>query len=342
MNRRCISLYSTGLDSLLAVKTLEAQGIEVIPVYFATPFFGFHALRNPDLFIEAHANKYGIRPTVIDYTDAFIPILMHPAHGYGKHMNPCIDCKIGMLKQAKNLLKDFDASFIVTGEVLGQRPMSQRRDTMDVIIKESGLSDILLRPLCAKHLKETMPERTGIVEREKLLAFTGRGRKEQRSLAEHFGIAKEDIPTPAGGCSLTYEQIAIKVKNTIERFIPEVPSLYDFMLDVVGRKFMIDTHTVLVLARNEQENDDIAGMKYPGNIFLKIADVPGPLGVIRGNITKSNLELASGIALRYSKAKGQEGCPALFGDDPLDMKESFPSSVLSEEECKRFQACSER
>lgn len=337
MKKRCIALYSGGLDSILAVKILMAQSIEVVPIYFATPFFGYDALRNPEYFQLDHEQKYGISVQVIDFTEDFLPILIKPAHGFGKHLNPCIDCKIGMLRKTKTLLDTFDASFVITGEVIGQRPMSQRRDSMNVIEKQSGLKNILLRPLCAHSMPETLPEKMGVVDRKALMGISGRGRKSQIELAKNIGIEQKDIPTPAGGCLLTNEQIALKVKNTIKRVDPDMLNGNDVLLDVVGRKFILDSHTVLVVPRNDQENNLLSMMTDPFNVFLKIKDIAGPLCVIRGNANMENLRKAAGICLRYTKDKGKSGFLALYGNSPQQMRTCLETPVFSEEYCRSFQ-----
>jgi tRNA-uridine 2-sulfurtransferase len=335
--RRCISLYSGGLDSILVVKMLQEQGVEVIPLHFCTPFFDFQGLRAPDTVKAYHKERYGITIHPIDFTSEMIGILSNPKHGFGKHFNPCIDCKIGMIKKASTLLKVYEASFVATGEVLGQRPMSQRRDTMNVIIKETGCKDILLRPLCAKLMPPTLPEREGLVDRELLGSLSGRGRKEQIALAHKYGIDPSNIPTPAGGCLLTYESTAARVKMTFERFKPGLPSLDDIMLDVVGRKFNLDAQTVLVVSRDESETERVSTMARPGNIFLKMADVPGPLCVIRGDISEGNLRNAASICLRYSRVRGTQGQRVLYGPDPNILENSLEAPVLGDERCKSFQ-----
>jgi tRNA-uridine 2-sulfurtransferase len=337
MPKRCIALYSGGLDSILAIKILEEQGIDVIPLYFCTPFFGFEALRDPETFKKAHADKYNINIQIIDYTNDIIRIVNEPPHGFGKHLNPCIDCKIGMLRKTKELIGKMGASFVITGEVLGQRPMSQRSDTMKVIERESGLENILLRPLCALHLTETLPERTGIVRREGLWNITGRGRKIQIERALTYGINKEDIPTPAGGCLLADEQISNKVKRTFARLSPALPEKADLLADVLGRQFVLNGESVLMVGRDEKENEIISTIIYPGNTFMKIDDVPGPLCVFRGNETDENLAWAAGICLRYSKAKGTSGQRIVYGPDPLCMVQSIEAPVFSEEYCRSFQ-----
>jgi hypothetical protein len=265
-----------------------------------------------------------------------IEILSNPKHGFGKHLNPCVDCKIGMIRKASSMLASYDASFVATGEVLGQRPMSQRRDTMNVIIKDTGCKDILLRPLCAKLMPPTLPEREGVVDRERLGSLSGRGRKEQLALALKYGIDPTDIPTPAGGCLLTFESMAARVRMTMERFKPGLPSPDDVMLDVVGRKFILDPYTVLMVPRDESESDLVSTMVRPGNVFLKLAEVPGPLCIIRGKITEENLRNAASICLRYTRARGTQGNTALYGSDPHTFENSLEAPVLSDERCKSF------
>lgn len=337
MNNRCIALYSGGLDSILAIKMLQEQSIDVIAVYFCTPFFGLHALNNPEAFRELQKEKYGITVHPTDFTSEIIEIVSNPKHGYGRHLNPCIDCKIGMLKKAKTMMGSLDASFVVTGEVLGQRPMSQRRDAMNAILKETGLKDILLRPLCARYMQPTLPEREGRVNRELLGEITGRGRKNQMELALKYGIEQSQIPSPAGGCLLTYGQIANKIRSTFNRFKPGLPSPADIMLDIAGRKFSLDDKTVFIVSRSEEENRNLSTMAQPGNVFMKIADVPGPLCIQRGDTSEENINRAAGICLRYGKARGLSGNVAVYGPDPFSMTETVSAPVFSDDYCKLFQ-----
>jgi tRNA-uridine 2-sulfurtransferase len=330
MYKRCLALYSGGLDSLVCVRFMRDLGIEVVPLYFATPFFGFNALASPSEFKEKHFSRFGIMPEVIDYSDDFIKILAAPVHGYGKHMNPCIDCKIGMLKKAKGLLRDHSASFVISGEVLGQRPMSQRKDTMNVIERDSGLKGLLVRPLCARHMPFSIPEKEGIINKEDMLDISGRGRKRQEKLAISYGIPKEEIPSPAGGCLLTYAQIAEKVRQTIDRFSPNIPAKADFVMDVVGRKFVVDSNTVMIVPRDEAENKLAEALKLPGNVFVKIDNIPGPTVVIRGNINTGNLELAASICLRYTKAKGKKGNTASWGDSAENLNNHIDVPVIDD------------
>ncbi|MEE4166073.1 MAG: phosphoadenosine phosphosulfate reductase family protein, partial [Desulfocapsaceae bacterium] len=197
---RALSLFSGGLDSICATRLVMEQGVEVIAVKFITPFFGYDILRDPDKYRQETAQKYGINVKVVDISDEYLQLLRNPSHGFGKYFNPCIDCKIFMLSRARTMLEELGASFLITGEVLGQRPMSQRRDTLNVIERDSGNKTVLLRPLSAKLLNETEAERSGLVDRQRLLDFSGRGRSRQISLAKSYGIT--DFPAPAGGCIL--------------------------------------------------------------------------------------------------------------------------------------------
>ncbi len=333
---RCLALYSGGLDSILAVKLIEQQGIEVIPLYFYTPFFGSSAMRDPEGFLKKQKEKFKITPHLIDYTNDMIEIINNPRHGYGKNLNPCIDCKIGMMKRAKALLEKMGASFVVTGEVLMQRPMSQRRQVMRNIEKEAGLTDILLRPLSARQLRETGPERSGLVDREKLWNLQGRGRTIQIERAQEFGILREDIPSPAGGCLLTDERMAGKVRNTFRRCAPALPEKDDVLLDVVGRKFVLPGPAILIVSRNEEENGILSAMISPGNVFLCIDEVPGPLCILRGNLTDEVRSLAAGICLRYGRAHGKSGYKAVFGKDPECRETAVDAPVFTDEYCASF------
>jgi hypothetical protein len=333
---RCLALYSGGLDSILAVRLIQQLGIEVIPLYFYTPFFGFSVMKDPESFLKKQEEKFKIKPQLIDYTNDMIEIIHNPRHGYGKNLNPCIDCKIGMMKKAKALLGPMEASFVITGEVLMQRPMSQRRQVMRNIEKEAGLTDLLLRPLSARKLKETHPERAGLVDREELWNLQGRGRTFQIERALEYGVLREDIPSPAGGCLLTDERIAGKVRKTFQRCAPDLPVKEDLMLDVVGRKFVLPGPTVLVISRNEVENGILSVMKSERNLFLSIEKVPGPLCILRGKVTEEIRSLAAGICLRYGKGHGKPGHRAVYGEDPENMGTAVDAPVFTDEYCSIF------
>ncbi len=208
---RAFSLLSGGLDSLLASRLIMEQGIEVIALHFITPFFGYQKKGQEERYQERWKQLYGIQARIIDVSDEYFQVLRHPRHGYGKNFNPCIDCKIFFLAKAKGMMEEEKVDFLVTGEVLGQRPMSQRRDTMRIVERDSGTDGFLLRPLCAQLLKPTRPEVEGLVDREKLLGMTGRSRKPQMELAERMGI--RHYPSPAGGCLLTDPELANRIRK---------------------------------------------------------------------------------------------------------------------------------
>ena len=310
-----IGLFSGGLDSLLACRVIMAQGIRVKALKFVTPFFEDNLLHRQDQYRAEVKEKYGIDVQVVDLSTGYIELLRNPKHGYGKHFNPCVDCKIFMLTRARQLMESCGASFLFTGEVLGQRPMSQRRDTLRVIERDSCCEDILLRPLCAKRLNETKPEREGLVDREKLYGFTGRSRRQQMDLAAAFGI--EDYPSPAGGCKLTDPNLGTRIEQYYKGRFSTLGSDFqanDIRLLLVGRQFMLPGGYWLVLGRVEKENDRITSLAEEGDWILHMEERPGPTALLRraGKVVASSDELrdvallAAGLVVRYGrKNKGR-------------------------------------
>ncbi len=279
---KALGLYSGGLDSLLACRIIMAQGIRVTALKFVTPFFDDALLGRREEFQTEVREKYGIHVRLVDLSDGYIDLLHNPAHGYGKNFNPCIDCKIFMLTRARRLMDELGASFLFTGEVLGQRPMSQRRDTLRVIERDSGCEDILLRPLCARRLPETRPEREGLVDRDKLYGFTGRGRRPQMELAEAFGIT--EYPAPAGGCILTDPNLGARIEQYYQGRSSALGGEFqadDIRLLLVGRQFMLPGGYWFVLGRNRRENDRIEKLVRSGDWVLRMVDRPGPTGLLR-------------------------------------------------------------
>lgn len=294
-NYNCLALFSGGLDSILAIKLIQQQNLRVLALHFYSPFFG-----KPHE-VEKWEKEYGFEILPIDVGEEFIEIVKNPKHGYGSHLNPCIDCKIFMIKKAKKLLPLFKAKFIVTGEVIGQRPMSQRKDSMNLIKKEAEVEDVLLRPLCAKNLPQTKAEEENIVDRSKLLDIRGRSRKRQLELAQKFNIKK--IPTPAGGCLLTDPEMAHRFKKVLDN--RKDPKVNDFELCKLGRHFWANGNW-LIIGRNHKENMLLTKLVRQGDLVLKLAEIPGPLGLIRLNKTEIPPEIvyyASQLIIKYSKAK---------------------------------------
>ncbi len=301
MQRSCLVLFSGGLDSILACKVLQEQGIDVIGVKFITPFFSYNLRdeKEAQRYREQVYQKYGIRLEVVDITEEYLKMVTRPAHGYGRYLNPCIDCKILMVKKALSLMESFGASFIATGEVLGQRPMSQRRDTLRIIERDSGAEGLLLRPLSARFLKETIPEIEGVVDRSRLPAITGRSRKEQMRLAKSFGI--KDYPAPAGGCVLADPILSKRFKTIFEKW-PDF-TVKECVLAQTGRHFLLPGGSWLVVGRNKAENAILEGLLEKGDLVLKAKECAGPLCILRRMGAREDVKLSAAICARYAKKK---------------------------------------
>ncbi len=270
-----IALFSGGLDSILSVKVLEEQGLKVKCLHFVSPFFG-----KTDLIPQWQQN-YALDIDAVDISEAFVQMLCaRPKHGFGKILNPCIDCKILMLRHARQKMQDYHAQCIISGEVLGQRPMSQRRDTLNVIRHESSLSEILLRPLSALLLKPTAAEISGLVDRTRLHSISGRGRKLQLALAAYYGI--KDIPTPAGGCRLAEQENASRYWTVLQR-MPH-PTAQDFILSQTGRQYWSHNATGihwLSIGRNIDNNKQLEKVASSQDILFRLRDFTGPLALGR-------------------------------------------------------------
>lgn len=276
-----LALYSGGLDSTLACRVVMAQGIRVLAVKFVTPFFGADLLDDPEAYQEKVRRKFGIEVIVRDLSEPYLQMLARPAHGYGKNFNPCIDCKIMLMGEALRMLPEMGASFLVSGEVVGQRPMSQRRDTLRLIERDSGCHDLLLRPLCARHLPPTKPEREGLIDREQLLDFRGRNRTPQIELARRFGIT--DYEAPSGGCVLTDPNLARRIREHYRRAAGADATVRgeDIRLLLSGRVFRLPGGSILALGRDEAENDRLLTRRRAGDWLLNLRDLPGPAGLLR-------------------------------------------------------------
>lgn len=303
---RALALFSGGLDSILACRVVAAQGISVQAVKFVTPFFGYELLAREQEYARMVRDSYGIEVVLRDVSESYFTMLRNPAHGYGKNFNPCVDCKILLLAEAKRLMEEFSASFLITGEVIGQRPMSQRRDTLRVIERDSGCTGILLRPLCAKRQEPTCAEREGLVDRELLLDFNGRGRQPQIQLAESFGIT--DYPRPAGGCVLTEKDQAKRIAWYYARY-PGV-RLNDIRLLLFGRHFQLPHGGWLVLGRDEAENARLEALHDPGDYLLHMPERSGPMGVLHDAAHPEDFVAAAGLVVRFGKKMAEASAAA--------------------------------
>lgn len=305
-----LALFSGGLDSILACRVVAAQGIRVVAVQFVTPFFAYDLLADSALYRENIYQKYGIEVQVVDLSPGYLELLHHPRHGFGRYFNPCIDCKILMLSRAREMMTSFDASFLITGEVLGQRPMSQRRSSLRVIERDSGSERLLLRPLSAKLLPETEAEFRGWVDRDKLFNFNGRSRFRQIALARKMGIV--DFPAPSGGCILADSNLSPRIARIYEgNFVvkPEEMTVTDVRLLLVGRQFLLPGGGWLILGRNKEENRLLQTMVRMEDAVLSIPVRPGPTAILRRaaicydhpDDLRKDLYLAASLVVRFGR-----------------------------------------
>ncbi|MDD4802232.1 MAG: tRNA 4-thiouridine(8) synthase ThiI [Syntrophomonas sp.] len=292
---KAVSLFSGGLDSQLAVCLIKDQGIEVIGVNFVTPFFGAEER------FRLAAEQLGIDYHEINIGDIYMDVLKNPVYGYGKNFNPCIDCHGFMLKKAGIFMQEIGASFLVTGEVMGERPMSQNKSSLAVVEKLSGYKGLVLRPLSAKLLPPTIPEIEGWVDRSKLLAISGRSRTPQMKLAEHYGL--KDYPTPAGGCLLTQVNFSKRLRKLLA--IKPMAAMDEMELLKVGRHFYITDDQLLIVGRNHAENERLHDLAGADDYLFKVISHPGPLGLIRvlSQTQPVDFELPASIIARYSDAR---------------------------------------
>lgn len=306
---KALALLSGGLDSILAIKLLQEQGIEVIAVNFSSPFFsGKNAsgaakqlkvkLLNIDLNQEKNFREY-------------LNVINNPRHGYGSAMNPCIDCHIFMLKKARELMPKLETKFIVTGEVLNERPMSQHFKALQMIEKESGLQGKLLRPLSAKLLEETEVEKQGLVDRNKLLDIQGRSRQKQMELAEKY---KLKYPTPGGGCLLCEQEYAKKLRDLFKH--NKIIQARDIGLLKVGRHFRIGANKIIV-GRNEKDNKRLKELANKNFIF-EVKDIPSPITLLEGKASQKVINLAAAMTATYSDAREEKTIIVNYGEGKLN------------------------
>ena len=294
---KALALLSGGLDSTLAIRVVQEQEIEVIALNFVTVFCRCTSHGSCKLEAVKVSEKFGIPIKVINTTERFLELVKKPKYGYGKNMNPCIDCRINIFRIAGEYMREIGADFIITGEVLGQRPMSQRKEAMRIIDREANLIGLVLRPLCAKHMEPTIPEKSGLVDREKLLNMRGRSRKDQIQLADVFQI--KDYPCSAGGCLLTDPEFAHRMRDLINTCDANVN---DVNLLKVGRHFRFDSETKVIVGRNEDDNAKIDTLSREGDVLLNLVDMPGPLTLMRGEITDEKIQTAARLTARYGKS----------------------------------------
>ena len=329
---KAIALLSGGLDSTLAIKAVLEQGIEVEAINFVTPFCTCSPKSGTCLISKTVADNLGIMLEVKNVSREYLEIIKYPRFGYGKNMNPCIDCRIFMFKKAAERMKISGASFIITGEVLGERPMSQRRDAMNIIERESHLKGLILRPLSAKLLEPSIPEKEGLVDREKLLAIQGRSRKPQLKLAEEWDIT--DYACPAGGCLLTDKGFARRLRDLMNENIQF--TLNDIHLLKIGRHLRLSDKVKAVIGRNESENKKLMTFAEEGDCVIEKNGLTGPLTVLKGEISDEIKLLAGSITASYGKGNDLNSIEMSMKKIPGDVKELFLVKPYIQEEITKF------
>jgi len=303
---RALGLCSGGLDSMLSGLVLREQGIEIEWITFETPFFNAVKARKA-------SKMTGVPLTVKPIFPVYLEMLKNPPAGYGKYMNPCMDCHTLMFKLAGDIMQERNFDFLFSGEVLGQRPMSQNKTSLRYVEKHSGFGGYILRPLSAKKLPETVPEKEGLVNRNLLMDIVGRSRKRQMELAEKFGI--RDYPAPAGGCLLTDKNFSNRLKDLFEH--QQTCTEAELHLLKHGRHFRLNRESKLIVGRTQKDNEKIIKYHNPqGDIVIDVKDYPSPIALIPNGGNKNLIFLAAAICIGYSKA------PKL---SPIDVQITSPS-----------------
>jgi tRNA U34 2-thiouridine synthase MnmA/TrmU len=319
---KAIGLISGGLDSILAARIILEQAIEVIGVAFTTPFFGSQGA-------EQAAQAAAIPLRIVDITELHLAMVQSPKHGYGSNMNPCIDCHALMLGEAGRLMEREGSDFLFTGEVLGQRPMSQNKAALRIVERESGYEGKVLRPLSAKLLPETLPEQVGLIDRERLLAISGRSRKQQLGLAKRYHITH--YLTPAGGCLLTDPIFSRRLRDLFDH--QEQVQVRDIELLKIGRHLRFSPRMKMIVGRNAQDNERISQLLVPGDALLKVEKYPGPLCLIPYGGSPDDVTRAAAICIRYSDAPKDEEIEVLWsraGEERRVNMQSCPPSLPAE------------
>jgi len=319
---KAIGLMSGGLDSHLAACLMLEQEIDLYLINYMTPFCTCTAKGKSCSEASKVARELDLPLKVVNITKDFLEVVKDPPHGYGSNMNPCIDCRILYFKRAKEYMAEIDAKFVVTGEVLGERPMSQRLVAMNTIEHASGLDGYVVRPLSAKRLKMSIPEEKGWVDREKFLNIQGRSRKPQIELAEKFQL--KDYPCPAGGCLLTDPGFARRAKDLVSHNALTIDNVY---LIKTGRYFRLNEKTILAVGRNQDENARLQELAKEKDLIFDVHDVPGPIGLLRGEASEKVKKIVASIISRYSDGEDVE---VSCGDEKIKARD------IGEEELKEL------
>lgn len=303
MSRKAIALLSGGLDSRLAIKMMLEQGIEVEALNFVTVFCTCTAKSSCKSEARKAAEEYGIPLKAMNATEEILEAIRNPRHGFGRGLNPCLDCRISMFRRAGQYMMETRADFIVTGEVLGERPMSQRPDALRIIEEESGLEGLIVRPLSAQFFKPTIPEREEWIDRDKMMAIEGRSRKPQMQLAAELGV--NDYPCPAGGCLLCEKNFAGRLKRLLEE--KEKPSIAEIKELRLGRLFFSSEGRRIIIPRDEAETETLTRLAGAGDLLMNAVDAKGPTTVIKGaDAGEETIAQAAALTARFGQGRDRE------------------------------------
>ncbi|NTV28602.1 MAG: hypothetical protein HGA80_00785 [Candidatus Omnitrophica bacterium] len=322
---RCqaVGLLSGGLDSALAAAVLKGQGIEVHAVFIEMPWGCGKSGR-----VRAVAEELGVPLKVILLGDDYLEILRNPRFGFGSAFNPCIDCHIYMIRQAAGYMRELGAEFVFTGEVLGQRPMSQRFQALQCVEKEAGIPGRLLRPLSAAFLEPTLPEQQGLVDRSRLPAIEGRSRKVQYDLARRLGVTS--FAQPGGGCLLTEKHFGARIKDVLSRGCEYIQATAVLGL---GRYFRLDERTFVIVGRDERENAKLQSYAVSGDVLFRSETFPGPVALLRGDDSAETLAQAAGLVQYHSKLRGQPPAEVVcWRNGPVSERRTVQAAELAYEQ----------
>ena len=328
MQRKAVGLLSGGLDSILAVSLVKRQGIRVIALHFVTPFSA--SPEEECAKMGALVGKLEVELRVEEMKEEYLEMLENPVHGYGRNVNPCIDCHALMLRRARQVMEQEGAAFVFTGELLGERPMSQHRRALGIVETESGLEGLLLRPLSALLLPATRAEQEGIVDRSRLCGMSGRSRKPQMRLAEELGIT--EYPGPAGGCLLTDPVYSKKVRDLMRH--GEL-TLENARLLSTGRHYRLEESAKLVVGRDQKENLVLETLARDQDVVLSTFPVPGPVALLRG-AENGCVELSARICAAHSDAKREDEVPVSWRKMPCHEKHILRVAPLAASELERY------
>src|SRR5215211_3604423 len=302
---KAVALLSGGLDSNLAIRMIQEQGVEVEAIAVKTPFCDFDCGKGCGHRVQEVALELGIKLKTVYFGEDYLKMLKNPKYGYGSGMNPCIDCRGMMYNAAKEHMAKIGADFIITGEVLGQRPMSQNGNALKIIENETQTNGKIVRPLSFRHLPLTEAESKGLIKREKLGDIKGRSRRGQLQLAKKFDIS--DPPNAAGGCLLTDPAFSIRVRDLYAHSKDTLPDMNDVELLKIGRHFRLSKYTKLIVGRNKMENEILESLKLDDDIIIEVSNHVGPTCILRTKKqSQKELEIAASTALRYSDSPKDE------------------------------------